>query len=690
MSAPHAGAPRVTSSPALTDGSRRGETWTALGWIVWALATGILLAYALTRHPVGDYQTESDFYGGYAAGARALLHGRVDVARYSVVGPGYEVALALITALVGDAFLAARLLSVTSASAVLLLWLLVLRRRLGSIPAVWTVAFLAANAVFFRYGYSATTDMLACALQAASIFLLLRGGGPRVLLASGLFAALATLTRYNSVALLPAGLIVVALSGSASRGRGLAAFLIGFGAPVLAWFAYSGMHGAIPGAALVHNLGFYRDPTFARNLQDAPATGAEIVPRAGGAMAAILIGALRNIPEHLMRDGVELMGWPVAVLALAGIAAALRARVRGQVLPLGVVGAALFLALTPVFYSDRYSLAVLPIELTFAGLTLAAICGSRRLGRAALPMVLVLALPVLGVSLGRSTTLQAGLRRDAPIETVEAGRALRRVAPPTGRVVSRKGHIGYYSDREVVSFPRFATLAELAGYSREQHADYLFYSWYEAGMRPEFRFLLDTTAAVPGLELVHATRNRASVLYRVWPGFGREPAWRSDPFLARVHDARAMLTVLPDSESSPYQAILAVEAISRGATSEGLELATRATRASPRDTLGWIVQGDAHRLERRLDLAQSAYEHALALNPQDAETRVALGEVQLESGHSTQAARTLRPVLALVRDPNVLETLESLYGAMGDPEAARAARNAMSRAPSRRRAVAGP
>jgi hypothetical protein len=60
-----------------------------------ALLGVALLAMVLGPHRVGDYMTETDFYGQYAQGARLIQHGHLEPARYGVVGPGYELALAL-------------------------------------------------------------------------------------------------------------------------------------------------------------------------------------------------------------------------------------------------------------------------------------------------------------------------------------------------------------------------------------------------------------------------------------------------------------------------------------------------------------------------------------------------------------------------------------------------------------------
>src|SRR5438128_4413883 len=64
---------------------------------IWAIAGVLLtawLAIVWGPHRIGDYWAESDFYGGYVEGARAILRGQLDPSRYSVVGPVYEIVLA--------------------------------------------------------------------------------------------------------------------------------------------------------------------------------------------------------------------------------------------------------------------------------------------------------------------------------------------------------------------------------------------------------------------------------------------------------------------------------------------------------------------------------------------------------------------------------------------------------------------
>src|SRR5207253_274063 len=99
--------------------------------------------------------------------------GHLVPSRYTVVGPGYDMALALAGFVVRDLFLAAEVLSAVSAAAIALLWFELLRRRVNARYGVAAVAFIVTNGFLFRFGYSATTDAFSIALESAALFVLL-------------------------------------------------------------------------------------------------------------------------------------------------------------------------------------------------------------------------------------------------------------------------------------------------------------------------------------------------------------------------------------------------------------------------------------------------------------------------------------------------------------------------------------
>jgi tetratricopeptide (TPR) repeat protein len=682
-------APPVSGSDADSAAGAVGPARTP-GWYA-PLSGGVLAATALALlwtalrlHCVGDYFTESDFYGGYAEGARAIQHGHVDPARYAVIGPVYEFVLALVGALAGDLFRGGRLISVAAACGTLWLWGGLLRRRVGPAAGLALVALLAANPVFFRYGYSATTDMLATCLQAGALFALLTGTNERAPAWAGLLAALAFLTRYNSGVLLPAGLLLIAAGGTLHERRGRAALLFsaGFVVPVSAWVLFSFVRGTPLSFQLHHNIAY---EVFARvngvswddyqnTMMDRFHSLGDVIAYDPGAVAGRM---LFNLHDHLRQDATVLLGVPAAVLVLAGLFLTFWDGGWKRLGPLALVGAFLYASLVPVFYSDRYSLSLAPIYLTLAALALTSprlaidLWGSRTALRWAL------AIASLALMVPASIAYQQARLDQLPFEVVEAGRALRRVAPPGARVVSRKGHISYYSGVELEPFPVVGTLAELADHCRRSRAGFIYFSWYEAKLRPEFVYLLDTTGVVPGLSVVFATDTRPAVVYRIGPGFGRDPGWFADDTLRLVHLARGVLKVGSGPRLWDSHIVLAMDALGHGRPAEALRHSLAGVELSPRAGLAWALRGEALRQMGRLPEALSAYQTALSLDPSSNPTRMGLARTLLALGHDEAASRALLPIVEEIRDPGLLLRVIETYDRNGDRAAGLRARRAL-------------
>ena len=622
--------------------------------VIIAIAGAALLSIALFAHPVGDYHAESDFYGGYADGARQIERGHLDPARYPVVGPVYELTLALLGFLPLDLFLLAKLLSVLSACVVIAALGMLARARApdrarGATLAVWLAVFLIVNPTFLRYGYSATNDMLSLALASLALWALFTGPGIARLALAGALAGLAALTRYSEAILLPGGALALALwpPKPSSRRRAVLAFAAGFAVIVLPWTVFSVAHHAIPGEPLFRYFSFYANPDPNRSIQDfSPATpdsarayrslGDMLRTDAGGLAGT----TLRNIPAHLVLDARKLIGWPAAALAALGVVFALISRSGLGLVPLWAIGALQFLMLAPVFFSERYALPLVPIELSLAAFAMACLTApaARALAwiapfrRAVAWIAPALGVAVAALGLRDAVPAQREVHRLLPFEVLDAGRALKSVAGQGSRVIARKGQIGYYAGVPVVPFPRVATLGELALYARSAHADYLYYSWYEAQLRPEFAWLLDSSATTPGLSVLRATTHKRSVLYRIGPGFGWEPAWLADSYLKRLHESRALVGVIPDSLAVPYLITLGVDALDRRDPREALARADQALRFREDQALAWQVRGLALMKLGRARDAVAALERAHALAPGDAETADSLAAVRARGG----------------------------------------------------------
>jgi hypothetical protein len=347
--------------------------------------------------------------------------------------------------------------------------------------------------------------------------------------------------------------------------------------------------------------------------------------------------------------------------------------------PLWIPGLAAFLALLPIFYSDRYSLPHLPILLAFAGAAVALLRIEWRLGATAIALGWALAAVPLALGARTAVVRTRDVLSQQPIEVPEAGRALAAVAPRDARVVSRKPHIGYYSGLVTVPFPRLRDLRELAAWCRGHHADYLFLSWYEAELRPEFWALLDTSRVLPGLRVIHVTDHNPSVLYQVGPEFGAVPDWFADPATRNLQAARVQVRVLEPSQAWQAHVLLGLDALDHGRPAEAETHFFAVTSIPEGRAQGWLGWGEARLRLGHVDDAIRAFQTVLAIAPDNRLARERLGVAQAMAGDLAGAARTWQPILDTTRDPALLQTMLSVFGQLKDEASLARVRAAMSR-----------
>jgi 4-amino-4-deoxy-L-arabinose transferase-like glycosyltransferase len=598
------------------------------------LVTALLLAIALGPHSIGDYFAETDFYGAYAEGARLIQEGRLDPARYQVIGPVYDLVLAGAANVIPDRFVAAELIAVGAAAATLALWYGTVTAIAGPPAAFWTVAFLAVNPYFLRYGYSATTDGLAVALISAGLFLLIAWRSHRAApLLAGLCAGLATLTRYNAGVLVPVAIAYLLLARPAaatlrSRLPAVALFLAGFAGLVVPFWIAAAAAGESPGAKLYHNIAYEvfaraRGLTwdqYAAELEPEFHSLGDVIRRDPG----LVLGHLfRNAVSHLRLDLMTLLGWPAALAAIAGLLVAARDRLLGRFAPLAAFGALVFLSLVPVQHSTRYSLPLLPIYLALAGIGIGSRSFAMQVRGFRLPLKWVAGLLVLALTARFAWVEHRFWLRQLPVEVLSASASLAAVAAPGDKVMARKPHIAYYSGLDYAPMPLVTELAALGEQCRAAEVDYLFFSWVEARARPELIFLLDSTATVPGLERLAYVDHHPAAVYRVAADFGTDPPWLADPATRGLHIARGQSIVYKDQVWETNLSLGAYE-LGAGRPAAALEYLARVRRRRPNLARGWVLTGEAQLALGKGDSAVAAFRRALALEPANPEAHAGL------------------------------------------------------------------
>ncbi|MBI1798440.1 MAG: glycosyltransferase family 39 protein [Candidatus Eisenbacteria bacterium] len=677
----------LNAAPEVTPAESRWLARLALG-IAAALAAA-LLAMILGPHRIGDYFTETDFYGGYAEGARLIQHARLDPSRYGVVGPGYEIALALFGLPIRNLFFAAELISLISTVATLWLIYDLVSRRAGARSGLFAALFFATNAWVFRYGYTASTDAFAIALQMLALWLLLAQPGGHRAFVAGLVAAAAFLTRYNALYLLPAAWIAIAIDARLSHARSTALlFTAAFFTPIVPWVLWCLAHGSGFSFQLHHGIAY---EVFARskgivwddyqkNLQPQFHNLWDVIAKDPPAVFGHMF---TNVFDHLRLDAVKLLGVPVALAALAGIALALSSGTFGALAPLAVSGALLFLSLVPTFYAERYSLALMPVYAMFAGLCFGLPRFAFALALAGRPLWikwLAAALP-LALALETSVKLQSRAIAMLPIEVLDAAHALREQARPGDAVIARKPHLAFHAGIQSVAFPFTSTIPELADYAHRHHVRWLFVSWPEVETRPRYWHLLDTTGAMPGLTPRFVTSPHPSVLYEIGPEFGRLPAWYSDDTVMTWHSARAQILVFPKNT----KALISLGMVERARhhPAEARREFELAAEADPTNLQAQLLLGDVAIQQNDIRAALDDFEAALRIDPTSIDAQIGLGWATLISGRVEDAARIWRPVISRAADPTTLRRMAAVFHRLGDAEAE-------ADAVQRYRALAGP
>lgn len=645
-------------------------------WTVAAAFAAVAIAIAAGPHRVGDVFTETDFYGGYGPGARLVQHGHLDPSRYGVVGPVYELVLAAAGFVVRDLFVAAEAISIAAAVAALLLWRQIVAARAGALPALVATLLLATHGQFLHYAYSATTDSLALGLEAAALAALLAGGarGTRPLLA-GVLSGLAFLTRYTLVVLLPAGLVTLLAGwtgGPVRRRRDAMLFAAGFLVPAGAWIAYSLASGAQFHFQLHHNVAyevFARSrgiswDAYANTMQPQFPTPWSVLARDPGRVVAHMAG---NVFDHLRRDAGALAGPAFALAAVAGLALGARDGALARLRPVWLAAGLVFLALVPAFYSERYSLALLPAWAALAALAFTSprfalaldAGGGRRVWLAPL-----LAAVVLVPAAVDSRRVQERALAQLPHEAAQLARATRALLTPADRVIARKPHFAFYAGVQPVAFPYADSLPQLAAAARAQGARWIYFSWPEAEMRPRFVWMLDTTAHVPGLLPRAVSANGLAVLYEIGPDFGRVPGWLADGRERALHAARA--TIAFDRTDVVARMRVAVDFQDRHRWADAQPLLDDAARLAPGNADVQFARASNLLALGRTREAGEAFALLDALVPGDPRTRIGQGWSALLARDASRAAALWRPVVTVAADPVTLDRMAEVFTAVGD------------------------
>jgi hypothetical protein len=495
--------------------------------VLWLGATLILGTLIFTFHRIGDYAVETDFYWSYAPHAAEILHGKIAIDQFK--GPGYELVLAVVGAVMGDFFRAGVLISVLSAAGVAFLTFRLLAILWDRETAFLVSCGLAVNFTFLTSAYTASTDMFFNLLMVGTATLLVgrEHWTWRDVALAGALSGYAYLTRYNAIALIVAGIGGLLFLSPASvpwrrRGAGALLFSAAFLLVVGPWLLYTKSQ---TGSFFFNNNFF----NIAYEMYGKGRFGwdeywATLAPRFHSYADVVAYDPARfagqlafNTVDHLWKDMTLLVSPAIGLPAAGGLVAVIVTRMtrwQGRYLLISLVS---YGVLLPVFYGERFSLYLAPTMFLLAVLFFKwrmVPLGAREGGGLRIALVGA-AILIGGVAGVQRVAAEIG---SGPVELLDLRAAYRARYPHAeegAKLVARKPHVAYYLDMAFVPFPYVGTIDDLRREVRTRGATHLYYSVVEAGMRPEFQFLLDPRRAPEGFEPMLQVNNPPGVLYRL-------------------------------------------------------------------------------------------------------------------------------------------------------------------------------
>ena len=500
----------------------------------------VILGVIAFQRDVYNYNTESDYLGGFIPEAVRLLRG--EPLEIDFHPPLYPAIIAGLQLLIRDWFATGLLVSLAASLAVLITTLLLLRRAMGPGAAMGGIVALVISPTFVYYSLQATSELFSLALYMAAflaVYVSVERRSPGSYLVAGLLIGLALLTRTNHVVLL--GLLLFYLVPAPVGGRAippvvraksLTVALAGVGLPLAAWLGFALGTGAPVMPTKNHeNLALTYFSGDSRISGDARLALVTRFDSTRAVLTADPIGLVRTYARDfaattrrlLARDTV--LAFPlVAVSLLAWLVLLAKERQKRAwygVLLLNL--AAMYALLNFKMYEHRYYLYLLPFlgAAVGHGISLAFRASDKiyvRIG----PMIVVLALVGHGALHGASEAKRLHLAAWAT-DAQAAGRELVALdAVGQGRVYARKHHVAYYAGMDSAWLPDLATVEHLHEHLVESaradaRSTFVFYGYPERRTRPQYQTLATPdTEQLPSLELVaRGSELGGWVLYRV-------------------------------------------------------------------------------------------------------------------------------------------------------------------------------
>jgi len=481
-------------------------------------------------HTVGDYGIETDFFWGYVPSAKKFLSGEIPMDAFR--GPLYPMFLGMIGFVLGDFFQAGILIAVVSAAVVVYVIFELLKRIFTPVISFFVIILLAFNPIFIQYSYSAGTDMFFNALAAVTLYFFFKNKdlNKKNIILAALFGGLSYLTRYNGIFLISFVVIILFVNylkiSWSERIKASIIFIAVFLVTISPWgfyclsekgsFLYNENYKNI--AYELYGKGKISWDDFWFKESSKINSLSEVIFKDTGLFISTMA---KNIADHFISDMEKLIGWQLGVFVILGLILLVISNPikswKEQTIGYYLVNLFFFALLLLIFYSERFSLFLIPFYLVIA---LQPLFTQKFKISKFLPQTLkyILLTGLIVFTFFKTYSFNSENINSGPTELLTLRDWYEENVPQKekGKIVAaRKAHVAYYLDMEFKLMPMADSYEEFMTKLRNENVDYLYFGIAEAGLRSELQFLIDPKRNHPGLEVVVYFNNPPSVLYRL-------------------------------------------------------------------------------------------------------------------------------------------------------------------------------
>jgi len=446
----------------------------------------------------------------YIFTARSLFTSDFSYSRYH--GLGFPFAIRIAWLIVGDGFLAAKVVSLIAGLAFLWISLRLVEYLFGHRAAWISGLFIMSTYTFLAYSIMAMSDMLAAALGLGALFTFVRAPQKIKLYAvAGVLAGFAAATRYAYFGLFTWVAVPIVSGGGRWGLRAAGAFIFGF------------LLGVSP--LLLQNWISYGHPLANENYRNIAATiyGWDQASRFDSLQEVVAANPFLFFLGWAKRFGFDLpvfMGhvtyWPTFLAGPGLILAVVQANGEKQRATIAFLLCSLLFAAfqTIGWLEERFFLLLIPLILGAAAYFLSEVLQKHRcLSLALLAVSLIVNLAALGDNFYEFFALF-----QAP-EYRRAGLWIREHAPADARILVSQPQIAYYADRAFLSMGELGAsgLDDLVSRVAKDGVDYVVidrrYALYP-GHYPWLKVLLQESKGPAGWKLVYEEHNTEPIV--VW------------------------------------------------------------------------------------------------------------------------------------------------------------------------------